>query len=458
MDEVNDLAASIARDGLFNEILVRQLEKDSYEIIAGERRFNAFKILKRESIPSKIYDVTESEAHSITAVENLKRKDLRPLETRATILQLKTDGLDRDQIADALSKPAWWISRILRTENLNPEWEKKLSKKEFSNYTLRHIEILSRLNQSGQLEILTNADGSESVGEISDQTKRLGLELSNAPWDKTDSALDPVAGPCSACQFNSAFVPDLFDKDEGIGKDAVCMNRDCWKKKMQAHLSIRFALIEKNKEDVLFLIDKSQPKENLPKFLEGKETLDRFGDGEIVKRGTPGSKKAIVANGFDEGQEVYFKPSPAAIKSDKNAKKDKFTPALAAMLSECLIDNSEKTVEKIPDETLFALMASADENDAKEFFKKYSSVKQALKQNRNKGIALVFAPTARTLASKAKSIVKYSKPNEAQEYMMNICEALQLPYKEWVASIKKGLEEKDVIKGKVEKKNTKKKK
>ncbi len=79
---LKDLAKSIKKSGVFQPIIVRQPDPEvaRYEILAGERRFRASKMIENETIPAIVREVTESQMMEIAVLENLQREDLTPLE------------------------------------------------------------------------------------------------------------------------------------------------------------------------------------------------------------------------------------------------------------------------------------------------------------------------------------------------------------------------------------------
>src|SRR5687768_15166568 len=87
-DKVADaeLADSIKQQGVIEPIIVRQLTKegptpwDSFEVVAGTRRFRASKAAGRDTIPAIIRELTDVQAREIQIVENLQRKDVHPLD------------------------------------------------------------------------------------------------------------------------------------------------------------------------------------------------------------------------------------------------------------------------------------------------------------------------------------------------------------------------------------------
>ncbi|GAG28781.1 unnamed protein product, partial [marine sediment metagenome] len=95
-DKLKELAASIQREGLIEPIVVRP-KKDRYEIIAGERRFQAVRDYTRiKNIPAQIVDASDLQARRISAAENLQREDLSAIETIEAIVEI----VDADLIED----------------------------------------------------------------------------------------------------------------------------------------------------------------------------------------------------------------------------------------------------------------------------------------------------------------------------------------------------------------------
>jgi ParB family transcriptional regulator, chromosome partitioning protein len=89
-NEIEALAQSIQQNGLLQPILVRQMEDDTYQIIAGERRWRAAQLLEMKTLPAIVRDMTDEEVMLSALVENLQREDLNPIEearTYATILE-----------------------------------------------------------------------------------------------------------------------------------------------------------------------------------------------------------------------------------------------------------------------------------------------------------------------------------------------------------------------------------
>ena len=114
-DAIEELAASIKTRGLLQPILVRPLGKDSYEIVAGERRWRAAQRAKLHEAPVLIRDLSDEEAAEIALIENVQRVDLNPMEEAEAYKRLcDTYKRTQDQIAKAVGKSRSHVANIMR--------------------------------------------------------------------------------------------------------------------------------------------------------------------------------------------------------------------------------------------------------------------------------------------------------------------------------------------------------
>jgi ParB family chromosome partitioning protein len=121
MDETSlqELAASIRKQGLMQPILVRPVERDRYEIIAGERRWRAAKIAGLAEVPVLVRDVPDSAALAMALIENIQREDLNPLEEAGGVQRLVTEfKLTHQEAADAIGRSRTATTNLLRLLNL----------------------------------------------------------------------------------------------------------------------------------------------------------------------------------------------------------------------------------------------------------------------------------------------------------------------------------------------------
>jgi len=121
MDDASlqELAASIKRQGLMQPILVRPIERGRYEIIAGERRWRAAKIAGLADIPVLVREVPDSAALAMALVENIQREDLNPLEEAGGVQRLIGEfKLTHQEAAEAIGRSRAATTNLLRLLNL----------------------------------------------------------------------------------------------------------------------------------------------------------------------------------------------------------------------------------------------------------------------------------------------------------------------------------------------------
>ena len=118
---ISQLAESIRSRGLMQPIVLRALEADRYEIIAGERRWRAAQLVGMEKITAIIRNVDDEAALAMSLIENIQREDLNPLE-EAKALQRLTDEfqLTHEEIAKAVGKSRSTVTNMLRLCSLHP--------------------------------------------------------------------------------------------------------------------------------------------------------------------------------------------------------------------------------------------------------------------------------------------------------------------------------------------------
>ncbi len=114
-ESIEELGENIKEQGLFNPILLRVNGK-RFEIVAGHRRFMAFKYLKWKSIPSKVGHMDDLTVALARAAENIFREDISPIEEGAIYLDLSSEHkMSYDEISKRMRKP---VSRIRRRMDL----------------------------------------------------------------------------------------------------------------------------------------------------------------------------------------------------------------------------------------------------------------------------------------------------------------------------------------------------
>lgn len=119
--QLSELSDSIKQNGVLQPILVRK-KGDMYEIVAGERRYQASKLAGLKEIPAIVRDIDDAEVFQLALIENLQRSDLTPIEEARGYRQLlDTKGLTQEGLAKILSKSRSAIANTLRLMDLPRE-------------------------------------------------------------------------------------------------------------------------------------------------------------------------------------------------------------------------------------------------------------------------------------------------------------------------------------------------
>ena len=198
-DRIQELENSIRKDGLLQPILVRPLG-DGYEIVAGERRWQACKRLDKETIPAKILILNDVESQQVALVENLQRDNLNPIEEARGFKRLvDLSGCKQKELAEAVSKSPVAISNAMRLLDLPEEVQDmmiegllsaghgrailaladeeariKLAKKVVDeNLTVREAENIARLYSSQGFERVKRAPSPRSFGIVARKLRKL---------------------------------------------------------------------------------------------------------------------------------------------------------------------------------------------------------------------------------------------------------------------------------------------
>lgn len=141
---LQELSQSIKNYGIIQPITVRKIYDDIYEIVAGERRFKAVKLLNMETIPAVVIEVKEEESAAMALIENLQREDLDFIEEAYAFERLIEDfGLNQTQLAEKLGKSQSTIANKMRILKLPESIKQKLRE---GGLTERHARALLKLS------------------------------------------------------------------------------------------------------------------------------------------------------------------------------------------------------------------------------------------------------------------------------------------------------------------------
>ena len=156
-DTLKELADSIKAQGIIQPILVRMISNNQYEIIAGERRWQAAKIANLKEVPVIIKDISDSTALAMALIENIQREDLNVIEEARGIKRLIDEfNITHEEAAEAVGKSRTTVSNILRLLNLCEHAQKALETKKIEMGHARAILSLSLIDQTMMCQKIIN--------------------------------------------------------------------------------------------------------------------------------------------------------------------------------------------------------------------------------------------------------------------------------------------------------------
>jgi len=145
-EKIEELARTIHTHGVIQPIVIRQMDDEKYEIIAGERRFRAMTKLEWSEVPAIIRNLSDKETASIALIENLQREELTAIEEAVAYQKLlKLHELTQEALAQRLGKGQSTVANKLRLLKLPEEVQEAIMKKEISE---RHARSLMQVKDA----------------------------------------------------------------------------------------------------------------------------------------------------------------------------------------------------------------------------------------------------------------------------------------------------------------------
>ena len=190
-EQLEELADSIRKYGVLQPLLV-QKKGESYEIIAGERRWRAAKLAGLKMIPAVIREYSPQQAMEIALIENVQREDLNPIEEAQAYQRLMQEfSLKQEEIAERVSKNRATITNCMRLLNLVPEVQQMLIEGRIASGHARAL--LAVADPYQQLELAKKVELERmSVREVEKAVKLLGKEKKEKKKSQVDEAVELV--------------------------------------------------------------------------------------------------------------------------------------------------------------------------------------------------------------------------------------------------------------------------
>ena len=121
-EELRELAGSIQEHGIMQPVIARRLDKDRYEIVAGERRWRAAQIAGLATVPVLVRELSDRDTLAIALIENIQREDLNVMEEAKALTRLQEEfGFTQEEVAKAVGKSRSAVANLMRLNGLQPE-------------------------------------------------------------------------------------------------------------------------------------------------------------------------------------------------------------------------------------------------------------------------------------------------------------------------------------------------
>ncbi len=174
---LEELVQSIKEKGIIQPILVRR-KGDGYELIAGERRLRAAKVLNLKEIPALIKEVDDEESLELALIENIQRQNLNPIEqAKAYQYLINKFEITQERLAEIMGKARVSITNILRLLRLPQEVQEEIKRGKLSFAHARALLEIeeSVVQQELTREIIANSLSVKELENIIRQRQQRGL-------------------------------------------------------------------------------------------------------------------------------------------------------------------------------------------------------------------------------------------------------------------------------------------
>ncbi len=180
-ESISTLADSIREHGILQPILVRPLENGGYQIVAGERRWRAARMLGLDEVPVNIKELSDVETMQIAIIENLQRENLNPVEEASGYNELiEIYGMTQEQVGKMVGKSRSAVANAVRLLSLPQRVLKMLENGELS---AGHAKALLGFEDEEMLIAIANraADGGMTVRQVEKLAQKATTEVLTPP-------------------------------------------------------------------------------------------------------------------------------------------------------------------------------------------------------------------------------------------------------------------------------------
>ncbi|OPX91824.1 MAG: Chromosome-partitioning protein Spo0J [Pelotomaculum sp. PtaB.Bin104] len=238
--KLQELAESIKENGIIEPLIVRSdpekapdFNNDSFELIAGERRLRAAKLIALDTVPARIMYIEKKQAAKLQLIENVQREDLNPIEEAYAYKALLNEhGYTQEKLATELGVSQAHIANRLRLLDLPEEIQENISREIISpshgrvlaGYKNVPVEIIKKAAE-------TIASDNVPVAKTADLVRKQVADNGMPLYDHWSSEKKPQfkcgkGSECYECEHRAMGAAWASEQDQ-----PYCMYRECWDKK-----------------------------------------------------------------------------------------------------------------------------------------------------------------------------------------------------------------------------------
>jgi len=214
-EELEELADSIAKHGVIQPLTIRPIDDNNYQLIAGERRLRAAKILEKDKVPAVVREFSDQEMAEVALIENLQRKDLSFFE-EATAYQvlLEKFSLTQSELAEAVGKSQSTIANKVRLLQLPLKIREKIAANDLSERQARALLKLKKQDDRERaIDIIVEKE--LTVRE----TDKLVNDILAAPEKKKRKGSGQLKAACNDVRLYINSLEQTLDKIKKSGAD-----------------------------------------------------------------------------------------------------------------------------------------------------------------------------------------------------------------------------------------------
>ncbi len=212
---LSELAASIKAVGVVQPIVVRPVAGGRYQVVAGERRWEASRSLGVPTIPAIVRQVSNQQAMEMTIIENLQREDLNAMEQARAYERLAREfGLTQEQMAQRTGKERSSVTNFLRLLKLPPAVQAMVEKGQLS---FGHGKVLMALESPEEIERLARRVLEHSLSVRQTETAVTNL-VQPAPKVEKERIIDPNVKEAEKTLQSALGVRVTINDRKGKGK------------------------------------------------------------------------------------------------------------------------------------------------------------------------------------------------------------------------------------------------